>query len=244
MMKKLFSVLGLVLVLVLSACATPATSGQAQSVAQGAEPVRTISVNGTGQVTLNPDIARIFIGVQSQSENVADALTENNDKAQAVASALRELGIEDKDIQTSSFTIVPQQQYGENGQVTGTIYVVNNTVNVTVRDLQVMGRLLDVVTRSGANSINGVSFDVQDKSQAVAEARRLAVESARSQAEEMAQLAGVTLGGLQSMSVYMSQPAQVLYDAKGGMAVNASQVPVSAGELVIQVDVSASYLIQ
>ncbi len=143
-MKKLFSVLGLVLVLVLSACATPATSGQAQSVAQGAEPVRTISVNGTGQVTLNPDIARIFIGVQSQSENVADALTENNDKAQAVASALRELGIEDKDIQTSSFTIVPQQQYGENGQVTGTIYVVNNTVNVTVRDLQVMGRLLDV----------------------------------------------------------------------------------------------------
>ncbi len=243
-MKKLFSVLGLVLVLVLSACATPATSGQAQSVAQGAEPVRTISVNGTGQVTLNPDIARIFIGVQSQSENVADALTENNDKAQAVASALRELGIEDKDIQTSSFTIVPQQQYGENGQVTGTIYVVNNTVNVTVRDLQVMGRLLDVVTRSGANSINGVSFDVQDKSQAVAEARRLAVESARSQAEEMAQLAGVTLGGLQSMSVYMSQPAQVLYDAKGGMAVNASQVPVSAGELVIQVDVSASYLIQ
>jgi len=128
--------------------------------------------------------------------------------------------------------------------VTGTIYVVNNTVNVTVRDLQVMGRLLDVVTRSGANSINGVSFDVQDKSQAVAEARRLAVESARSQAEEMAQLAGVTLGGLQSMSVYMSQPAQVLYDAKGGMAVNASQVPVSAGELVIQVDVSASYLIQ
>lgn len=243
-MKKLSFILGLMLVLVLSACAAPAAPGQAAPAGQGSEPIRSISVNGTGQVTLTPDIARVFIGVQSQSGNVADALSENNDKAQAVASSLRELGIEDKDIQTSSFNIYPQQQYGETGEITGTIYMVNNTVNITVRDLQIMGRLLDVVARNGANSISGVSFDVQDKSQAVAEARRLAVESARSQAEDMAQLAGVTLGGLQSMSVYSSQPSAVMYDAKGGMAMNASQVPVASGELVIQVDVSASYFIQ
>ena len=243
-MKKLTLTLGLLLVLVLSACAAPVAPGQTSPAAQGAEPLRTISVNGTGQVTMNPDRALVYIGVQSQSENVADALNENNDKAQAVASSLREMGIDEKDIQTSSFNIFPQQQYGPNGEVTSTVYVVNNTVNVTVRDLQLMGHLLDVVVRTGANSINGVTFDVQDKSKAVAEARRLAVESARSQADELAQTAGVTLGDLQTMSVYSSQPSVAMYDAKGGLAANASQVPVSAGQLVIQVDVSATYFIK
>ena len=64
---------------------------------------------------MNPDRALVYIGVQSQSENVADALNENNDQAQAVASSLREMGIDEKDIQTSSFNIFPQQQYGPNG---------------------------------------------------------------------------------------------------------------------------------
>jgi uncharacterized protein YggE len=242
-MKKITLLLGLVLVLVLSACAAPAAPAPNAPVNQSAAPARTISVNGSGQVTLNPDLAYINIGVQSQSEEVAAALAQNNDKAQAVAASLRDLGIEDKDIQTSSFNIYPQQQYGPNGEVTSTIYQVNNTVNVTVRDLQIMGRLLDVVVSTGANSINGVTFDVQDKSQAVVEARRLAVESARSQAEELAQTAGVTLGELQTMSAYSSQPP-VFYDAKGGVGMNASQVPVSAGQLVIQVEVNATYFIQ
>jgi uncharacterized protein len=243
-MKRISLLLGFILVLILSACAAPAAPVQNSPAQQVSEPLRTITVNGTGQVTLNPDLAYVYIGVQSQSEKVADALTQNNDKAKAVASSLREMGIEEKDIQTSSFNIYPQQQYGTNGEVTSTTYVVNNTVNVTVRDLQLMGKLLDVVVRTGANSINGVSFDVQDKSKAVAEARKLAIESARGQADEMAQTAGVTLGDLQTMSVYSSQPPVAMYEAKGGMAADASQVPVSAGQLVIQVEVSATYFIK
>ncbi len=243
-MKRLTLILGLLIALVLSACAAPASPGQGTSAGQGATPPRTISVNGTGQVTLNPDIAKVFIGVQSQSESVADALTENNDKAQAIASALREMGIEEKDIQTSSFNVYPQQQFGPTGEMTGTTYVVNNTVNVTVRDLQLLGRLLEVVVSTGANSIDGVTFDVQDKSQAVAEARRLAVESARSQADQLAQTAGVALGDLQTMSAYSSQPSVMNYEGKGGMSALGSQVPVSAGQLLIQVDVSATYFIQ
>jgi uncharacterized protein YggE len=242
-MKKLYILFAVIVMLVLSACSTPAMPGQAASSQQSNEPTRTITVNGTGQVTLNPDIAYVYVGVQSQSEQVTTALSENNDKAQAVAAALRELGIEDKDIQTSSFNIYPQQQYGPNGEVTSTMYVVNNTVYITVRELQKMGSLLDVVVRTGANSINGVTFDVQDKSKAVSEARRLAIESARSQADEMSQAAGVTLGDLQTMSVYSSQPPVAIYEAKGAAATDASQVPLSAGQLVIQVEVNATYFI-
>jgi uncharacterized protein len=243
-MKRISLFVVFILVLILSACAAPATPGQNNSAQQDSAPIRTITVNGTGQVTLNPDVAYVQIGVQSQSDKVADSLSENNDKSKAVAASLSELGIDAKDIQTSSFNIYPQPQYGQTGEITSTVYVVNNTVSVTVRDLQIMGRLLDVVVRTGANSINGVSFDVQDKSKAVAEARRLAIESARSQAEEIAQSAGVTLGDLQTMTALSSQPPTAMYDAKGVASAGSSQVPVSAGTLVVQVEVSASYFIK
>jgi uncharacterized protein len=243
-MKKLLVMLGLITVLALSACSAPAAPGQSTTAQDAAEPLRTIVTNGTGQVTMAPDMAYVYIGVQTQSENVGDALNENNQKAQDLNSSLQAMGIAPEDIQTSSFTIYPQQQYGPNGEMTGTQYVVNNTVYVTVRDLQVLGQLLDTVVSTGANSINGITFDVQDKSAAISEARRLAIESARSQAEAMAADAGVTLGDLQTMSAYFTQPPQPMYEAKGGMmAADAAQVPVSAGQMVIRVEVGATYFI-
>jgi uncharacterized protein YggE len=254
-MKKILLFVIVLTTLILSACAAPVTptsqgapQPSVQNVpAQQVNPVqpRTISVNGTGQVTLSPDVAYVYIGVHSQSADVSDALAQNNDKAQAVASALKELGIDAKDIQTSGFNIYPQQQVDQQGQVTGTLYNVDNTVYVTVRDLQVLGKLLDVVVRTGANSINGISFDVLDKSQGLSEARRLAIESARSQADEIAQAAGVSLGDLQTLNVYTSNPPVPIYEGKGGAAaMDASQVPVSAGQLILRVEVSAVYTIR
>ena len=249
-MKKYFVFIGLALVLMLSACAAPQMPQQgvvqaASTNQQAAQPVtRTISVNGSGQVTLAPDVAYVNIGVHSQADNVADSLSQNNDKAQAVANSLKELGIDPKDIQTSSFNVYPQQQTDPQGNVTSTLYNVDNTVYVTVRDLQSLGKLLDTVVRSGANSINGIDFDVLDKSKGLSDARKLAVESARSQAQEMAQNAGVTLGDLQTMNVFASNPPTPLYAGKGMAAADAAQVPVSAGQIVIRVEVSATYFIQ
>lgn len=264
-MKKTLLFIVLIASLVLSACSVRAgaepqvaplansvESAQGNQVPAGQAPAqqvvqqqpRTISVSGTGQVTLSPDVAYIYIGVHSQSENVAEVLGENNTKAQAIAAALQDLGIDPKDIQTSGFNIYPQQQYDEQGQITGTTYSVDNTVYVTVRDLQIMGNLLDVVVRTGANSINGISFDVLDKSKALSEARQLAIDSARSQAEEIAQAAGVTLGDLQTLNVYSSSPVVPMYEGKGGVAMDGSSVPVSAGQLILRVEVSATYIIQ
>lgn len=254
-MKKFVVFIGLIAVLALSACAgaAPNASLSAQNTGPAAAPqqqdanppLRTITVNGSGQVTLAPDVAYVYIGVNSQSENVGDALTENNTKAEAIANALKELGIDTKDIQTSSFNIYPQQQYGPNGEVTKTVFNVDNTVYVTVRDLQSLGKLLDVVVRSGANTINGITFDVLDKAKATSDARKLAIDSARSQAEEIAQVAGVTLGDLQSIIVSSSNsnPPTPMYDAKVANA-GAAQVPVSAGQMVIRVEVNTVYTIR
>lgn len=247
-MKKLYLFTSLIALLILSACAAPAATVQSvpqAPVQQNAQPqLRTISVNGVGQVTLSPDVAYVYIGVHSQAPNVSDALSQNNDKAQSVANALKELGIAPTDIQTSGFSINPQQQFDPQGQPTETVYNVDNTVYVTVRDLQILGQLLDIVVRSGANNINGINFDVLDKSQAISEARRLAIESARSQAEEIAQAAGVAIDALQTMNVYSSNVPVPVFEGKGGAAMDASQVPVSAGQLILRVEVNAVYSIR
>jgi len=251
-MKRLLLFVSLMAALVVSACTVPAapSTAPAQSAPQiqqqNYQPQpRTISVNGVGQVTLSPDVAYVYIGVHSQAASVSDALSQNNDKAQAVAGALKELGIDPADIQTSGFSINPQQQYDpQSGQPTETVYNVDNTVYVTVRDLQVLGKLLDVVVRSGANNISGINFDVLDKSQAISEARRLAIDSARSQADEIAQAAGVTIGELQTMNVYSSNPPVPVFEGKGATAMDAAQVPVSAGQLILRVEVNAVYTIR
>lgn len=253
-MKKALLFLTLIFAVVLSACSGPsasvsgsnAQSGDLRSSAQQIyQQPSTINVSGVGQVSLAPEMAYVYIGVQSQADVVAQALNDNNSKAQAIAQALREIGIEENDIQTSSFNIYPQQQFGPMGEVTSTVYNVNNTVYVTVRNLEILGQMLDVTVRAGANSINGINFDVsqESKDQAVADARKLAVDSARAQAEALADAAGVTLGNLQSLNAYTTgQPVQI-YEAKGGFATDASQVPISAGQINIRVDVSAAYLI-
>jgi uncharacterized protein YggE len=253
-MRKILLFTVVALALILSACA-PAMPQQGAVQQQPAEQPalqvvqgqpRTISVNGTGQVTVSPDVAYIYVGVHSQSGNVSTALEENNAKAQAVSAALQELGIAAEDIQTSGFNIYPQQQYGPQGELLETsLYSVDNAVYVTVRNLQIMGQMLEVVVTNGANSINGITFDVLDKSQSIAEARRLAIESARSQAAAAAEAAGETLGELHTLTVYSTGTVMPLYDGRGGMiGIDASQVPVAAGQMQIRVEVNAVYTIE
>jgi uncharacterized protein YggE len=243
MNTKRYSILfALLMVLVLAACQAAPTA--APAVANNIVPSRTVNVTGNGKVYLAPDVAYVFIGVHSQAENVGEALSQNNSKALAIANTIKELGVEDKDIQTSSFNIFPQQQYTPEGQLSGTIYMVDNTVNVTVRDLTILGNLLDAVVRAGANSINGINFDVLDKTAAITEARKLAIEDARSQAQELAAAAGVELGNLTSINAYTNTGPTPMYDAKGGMAVSTGTTPVSSGQLLISVDANLTYEIK
>ncbi len=216
--------------------------------AVGNEYQRTINVVGSGQVFLVPDVAYVYIGVHSQSDNVTTALKDNNEQARAVTEALKGLNVEEKDIQTTSFNIYPQQQYEPGtGTVTGTFYSVDNTVYVTVRDLKRLGELLDTVVRSGANSINGINFDVIDKETALTKARELAIENARKQAEELAKVSNVTPGEILSVtSGYATSPMakEAFYGMGGGGGMASSAAPVSAGQLVLSADVSITYSIK
>lgn len=240
--KTLFVSVILLVAVALSAC------GPATIVANPAPPQRTMNVNGVGMVMLKPDIAYINIGVHSDMPTASEAVTANNDQTQQVVDALKKFGVDAKDIRTTNFSIYPNTQYDQQtGKQTSTTYVVDNTVYVTVHKLDTLGDLLDATVKAGANSINSIQFDVQDKSAAIKQARDEAVKDARAQAQELATASGVSLGDLQNVSFYDSVPSPIT-DAygKGGGGGNAvaAPVPVSAGQLTITVTVNMVYEIK
>jgi uncharacterized protein YggE len=236
MKSKFFFVIAvLVLGSLLAAC------GPSNITVQPQPPQRIITVTGTGKVSLTPDIAYISIGVHTENASAKDAVSENNSQAQAVVAAIKGFGVAEKDIQTTNFSIYPQQQYDNNGKQTGMIYVVNNTVYVTVRDLGKLGNLLDSTVSSGANNINSIQFDVADKTAALSQARLAAVAEARKQADELTKATNVGVGAVQSISYYDSTAPITIEYAKADMAVGGASVPIQAGSLQISTTVTIVY---
>lgn len=236
--KYYFLIAGLLSIVLLGACG--------QAVYPTYPNVRTLSVDGQGQVTLIPDIAYINIGVRTEAKDVSSALSGNTELAEAIAAELKSQGVEEKDIQTTAFNVYPMQQYDMDGRISGTTYVVENTVNITVRDLTKLGALLDATVKSGANNIYGISFDVEDKSAAIEQARDLAIKDAREKAEAIAAASGVKLGDLQTVSVYSSSGVTPYYDAKMGIggAESMAAVPVAAGTLIITATAGMTFVIK
>jgi uncharacterized protein len=239
-MRTKLSIVSIVMLLavVLSACGPAVIASSAQA------PQRTMNVNGAGLVYLTPDIAYINVGVHTEMPTASEAVTESNAQTTKVIAALTKAGIDPKDIRTTNFSIWPSQQYAPDGTVSGTVYMVDNTVYVTVRKLDKLGDLLDTVVKAGANSINSIQFDVADKTAAMKEARAEAVKNAKEQAQELADAAGVTLGQITNIAFYDSVPSPVV-DAfgKGGGALASADVavPIQPGQMTLTVTVSVTY---
>jgi len=240
MNKKFLVFAVLAFALALSACG-PSTINQAAP-----EAIRTLNVNGLGQVDLTPDIAYIYIGVHTENVIASDAVDSNKSQTTAVIDALKNVGVADKDIRTINFSIYPSQQYGPDGKATGSIILVDNTVYVTVRNLDGLGDLLDSAISAGANNINSIQFDVADKTQALKDARAKAVENAKLQAQELADAAGVSLGEIQSINFYDSSPYPMTggKGGGGGDAFANAAVPIQPGQLTIAVTVNLTYSIK
>ncbi len=194
-------------------------------------------------VTLTPDIAYIYIGVQTRDASASTAMDDNNLKTQAVIDTIKAAGVESKDIQTTNFSVYPQAIFDNNYNQIGTTYVVDNTVYVTVRDMSKLGGLLDSSVQAGANTINSITFDVADKTEALSQARLAAVEDARKQAVELTGAADVTLGDVQSISYYDSSPTPIYMSAKADMGGGGS-VPVQTGSMQVTTTVNIVYEIK
>jgi len=239
--KPVVVLLVLLVFLLLAGCESSATEIAPTST----PPPRNIAVTGTGKVYLTPDIATISIGVHNEDESASRAVETNTQQAEAVTDTLLDIGVEEEDIKVSNFNIYPEQQFDESGNPRDVLYVVDNTVFVTVRELTNLGTIMGSVVEAGANSIFGIQFDVADKRKALSDARKMAVENAQLKAEELALAAGVTLGEIQSINEFGGVPVPVFEGrGGGGFETTADQMPVNLGQLSLTVEVTVTYHIR
>lgn len=213
----------------------------------GFEGQRNIVVTGQGEAFGAPDMATVHVGVQTQAKTAAEAAEQNQAIVARIMAALEDEGIAEKDLQTADYSIWPEQRHDpqEANETTIIGYRVNNSVRVTVRDIDAVGAVLAAATDAGANSIHGVSFGIDDSAALEAEARKAAMADARQRAEDLAGLAGVTLGEVLQISLGTGGGYPVpMYKSVRMEAMDASAAPsVSAGELSVNVQLQVTWAI-
>ena len=237
MLRKKFSILFMALVLCLGLV----------SVSYAAEAERpVISVDGSGHATAAPDMAEVSLGVVSNSSDAAKAQAENASKMQAIRQALLSVGIDAKDIQTEQYSINPVFS-DDRRKITG--YQVHNSLNVKVKDIAKVGKVVDGGLAAGANNINSLHFSKQNPEGMRQQALGNAIMDARTKANVIANCLGVKIVGVQKVTENvgsMYRPDAMLMKAEARF-VNQDQLgatPIEAGELEIGADVHIDFLIQ
>jgi uncharacterized protein YggE len=223
-------------------------SGIARSDQAGEEP--SIKVSGEGSVQLAPDLALLQLTVRREAETAGAALEANSTAMKAVLAAMKAQGIEDRDLQTANFSIQPRYVYPPNQpnterkppRIVG--YTVRNELSVRVRDISRVGAILDKSVSLGVNEGGNIQFSNEDPSDALMQARTLAVEQALTKAETLASAAGVEVGRILLISEqsFAPRPASM---ARAEMRMAAdSAVPVVCGENSYKVSVQLSFAIE
>jgi uncharacterized protein len=220
---------------------------QVPALADNTPPIRTMTLSGEGEVKAAPDEAQLSVGVVNQARTAAAALAANSHAMNEVFGTLKHLGIPDKAMQTSNFSVTPQYQTTHNGNGPQRIanYEVSNTVFFTVDDLGKLGPALDALVASGSNALGDIAFTIRDPKQLLAQARAAAMKDAIERAQTYAHAAGVQLGPIVSISEGGSEaPSPVFRAAKGMMMAMAAPTPVAAGQLSVTATVNITFEIR
>jgi len=226
--------------------ATPGSGSQSGSPSTQATVQRTITVVGVGKVSLVPDIAQLNVGVEDSASTVAEAKTKVDTQVAALLAALKALGIADKDIQTSNYSIYYEQPSSplpkdSSSTERGGLYHVSNMLLVTVRDVSKAGDVLDAMVAAGANQVYGVNFTVSDQVKWQSQARELAMADAKARADELARLSGVQVGQVQAVSEVIGGNVYPVAADRGLGGGGAGIVP---GEQELSMQVQVVYAIQ
>jgi uncharacterized protein YggE len=203
----------------------------------------TLNLSASGESKVTPDLATITLGVQTDGATAAGALSANAAQMTKVVAALKKAGIADRDIQTSNLNVNPQYVYVQNEPPKLNGYQASNQVTIQVRDLARLGQTVDATVSAGATNVGGISFGLQDPKAAEDAARLDAIKALQAKADLYARATGykiVRMVNLGEGGGYTpSPPPMPMYAmAKREMA---DSSPVSAGELKVRIDVSATY---
>lgn len=203
-----------------------------------------ISVNGEGIVETSPDRATISVGVVSREKDPAKVQAENAKIAAEIIKSVTAFGIEKKNIRTGNYSFRQIYHNDQNHRRIFDGYEVNNTVTITVDDLNLVGKIIDSALSHGANSIESLQFGIRDKSALTAQALKLAVRDARNKAEVVAAGLGKNIVGIRSVSINsgsISAPRYAKLAMMADEAANSFETPIEGGTLSCSASVHVEF---
>jgi len=215
-----------------------------------------ITVQGEGQATLPPDVARVSFTVENTAPAVADAQAATTKQSNAALEYVKGQGVAEKDVKTLAYNITPQYSYpnpctggmcpaySRSPKVTG--YQVSQTVQVTVRDLTKVGELLSGLGKLSVQNVSGPAFALDDSTAGYDAARADAIAKAKKQATQLARELGVSLGKIVNFSESSGgYPGPMMYGLGGAMESKTASTPnIPAGENTYNASVSITYEIR
>jgi uncharacterized protein YggE len=214
-----------------------------------------ITVSGQGKVYAKPDIAEVSLGVTAQGKTVAEATQSGNTKMTSIIDAVKSLGVDAKDIQTTNYNLSPVYDYDVQplmysyypvkGSQTIVGYKLDQQAQVKIRDFEKIADVLQQATNKGANLVGNLQFTVDNPEQYKEQARAEAIKQAKANAQNLAKTSGITLGKL--INVYENYYPN--YDLKamglgGGMAESAPAPSIEPGQQEINITINLTYLVK
>jgi uncharacterized protein YggE len=206
-------------------------------------------VTGEGKITVTPDLATLYLGVEAKADTVAEAQSQAAEAMDNVMTALTDNGVVKDDIQTQYFNISQLTRWDDEKNEEVVIgYDVTNMVTAKIRDMDKVGTIIDAVAKAGGDYIrvNNLAFSVEDPSKYYEEVRQEAMADAKAKAEQLAELSGVELGKPTYISEGSITPPIVYREMSAVPAPTPVEYPtsISPGELDVTLSVQVTYAIK
>jgi uncharacterized protein YggE len=210
-------------------------------------PTPSVSVTGTGKIAVKPTIARISFGVFTHDKTANGAQTANDAIMAKIAAALKAAGIKEENIQTTGYSLQPRWVWDKtNEKNIQEGYDMNHSIIVTVRAIEDAGKTVSLIADNGANTVSGISFEVDDTTleQTKLAALDLAMASARKRADVVAKAAGKTILSVQTVVVNETSytPPYPMFRSDMAAAKEGAAAPIESGSLDVLMSVNVTYL--
>ena len=204
-------------------------------------------VSEEGKATAVPDIAKVSLGIEESGTSLKSVQDNVNKKSKNLVSELKKLGIEEKNIKTTSYNVYPEYNYeSQPPKISG--YKVSTNYEVTIDNFDKVNEVVVKATEVGTNVVGNISFDLKDetKQKALDQARELAIDKAQKKAKSLAKIAGISLGKIINISESQNNltPRPIYTKAGAGLDQAIAQPEIAPGETEIFVNISISWEIK
>jgi len=217
-------------------------------IGQEIEAKNTITVSDKGEIYVKPDLALTTFSVINEAKTVTEAINKNTEKMNAIINFIKDQGVEDKDLKTTSFNIYPRYEWYEKigippysqGRRVLVAYEVRQSLEVKIRDMEKIGDIIQGATDAGANQVGELQFTIDNLDEFKKQAREQAIEKAKTKAKELASQLGVKLVRITNFSERGVVPRY--YELEKAVGMEVEEAPqIQTGENKIEVTVTITY---